>query len=99
MESQAKLSRITISNILLATDFSPEAQNALQCAGSLAKRYGSTLFLTPCPSFGRLQPCDGRGMAGPCRRYAAKRKSKAWRHCKVEKTWKFLPHEADHTVW
>ena len=46
MASQAKLSRIAINKILLATDFSPEAQNALQCAVSLAKRYGSTLFLT-----------------------------------------------------
>ena len=46
MASQAKLSRITINKILLATDFSPEAQNALQCAVSLAKRYGSTIFLT-----------------------------------------------------
>ncbi len=46
MASQAKLSRITINRILLATDFSPEAQNALQCAVSLAKRYESTIFLT-----------------------------------------------------
>lgn len=46
MTSQAKLSRIAINNILLATDFSPESQNALQCAVSLAKRYASTLFLT-----------------------------------------------------
>ena len=46
MASQAKLSRITINKILLATDFSPEAQNALQCALSLARRYGSTIFLT-----------------------------------------------------
>ena len=44
MASQAKLSRITINNILLATDFSAEAQNALQCAVSVAKRYGSTIF-------------------------------------------------------
>ncbi len=46
MASQAKLSRITINKILLATDFSPEAHNALQCAISLARRYGSTIFLT-----------------------------------------------------
>jgi nucleotide-binding universal stress UspA family protein len=46
MASQAKLSRIAINRILLATDFSPESQNALQCAVSLARRYGSTLFLT-----------------------------------------------------
>jgi nucleotide-binding universal stress UspA family protein len=45
MASQAKLSRITINKILLATDFSAEAQNALQCAVSVAKRYGSTIFL------------------------------------------------------
>lgn len=46
MASQAKLSRITINKILLATDCSPEAQNALQCAISPARRYGSTIFLT-----------------------------------------------------
>ncbi len=46
MASQAKLSRITINRILLATDFSSEAQNALQSAVSLAKRYDSTIFLT-----------------------------------------------------
>src|ERR1039457_4921822 len=46
MASQAKLSRIAINNILLATDFSPESQNAFQCAVSLAKHYVSTLFLT-----------------------------------------------------
>ena len=46
MTSQAKVSRITINKILLATDFSPEAQNALQCAVSLARRYGSKIFLT-----------------------------------------------------
>ncbi len=46
MATQVKLSRIAISKILLATDFSPESQNALKCAISLAKRYGSKLFLT-----------------------------------------------------
>ncbi len=46
MASQAKLSRITINKILLATDFSPESQSALQCAVSLARRYDSTIFLT-----------------------------------------------------
>ena len=45
MASQAKLSRIAINKILLATDFSSEAQNALQSAIGLAKRYESTLFL------------------------------------------------------
>ena len=46
MTTQVKLSRIAISKILLATDFSPESQNALKCAISLAKRYESKLFLT-----------------------------------------------------
>lgn len=46
MASQAKISRIAINKILLATDFSPESQNAFYCASSLAKRYGSTLLLT-----------------------------------------------------
>ncbi len=45
MTTQVKLSRIAISKILLATDFSPESQNALKCAISLAKRYESKLFL------------------------------------------------------
>ena len=45
MATPAKLSHIAISNILLATDFSPESQNALQCALSLARRYRTKLFL------------------------------------------------------
>ncbi len=45
MATQVKLSRIAISKILLATDFSPESQNALKCAISLTKRYESKLFL------------------------------------------------------
>ncbi|HEY5175359.1 MAG TPA: universal stress protein [Terriglobales bacterium] len=45
MATQVRLSRIAISKILLATDFSPESQNALKCAISLAKRYESKLFL------------------------------------------------------
>ena len=46
MASQATLARIGIGNILLATDFSPESQNALQCALALARRYAAKLFLT-----------------------------------------------------
>jgi nucleotide-binding universal stress UspA family protein len=46
MAFQATLSRIGISKILLATDFSPESQIALQCALALARRYASKLFLT-----------------------------------------------------
>lgn len=46
MASQAKLSRVAINRILLATDFSPESQNAFYCAVSLAKRYNSSVFLT-----------------------------------------------------
>lgn len=46
MAFQATLSRIGIGKILLATDFSPESQNALQCALALARRYASKLFLT-----------------------------------------------------
>ncbi len=57
MASQAKLSRIAINNILLATDFSPEAQNALRYAVSLAKRYQSMLFLT------HVLPSEGSSMA------------------------------------
>ncbi len=41
-----RLSRIGINKILVATDFSPESQNALQYALSLAKRYESKLFIT-----------------------------------------------------
>lgn len=33
-------------NILLATDFSPASKRALEYAASLARRYGSTIFLT-----------------------------------------------------
>lgn len=45
MAAQVKLSRIAISKIVLATDFSAQSQNALKCAISLAKRYESNLFL------------------------------------------------------
>ena len=58
MASQAKLSRIAINQILLATDFSPQAENALQCAVALAKRYESRLFLT------HVLPPEGGMVAG-----------------------------------
>jgi len=45
MASQATLERIAINNILLGTDFSPESQNALQCAAKLARRNDACLFL------------------------------------------------------
>jgi len=45
MAAPATLSRVAISKILLATDFSPESHNALQCALSLSRRYGSKLFV------------------------------------------------------
>jgi len=46
MASLANLSRVAINNILLATDFSPEAENAFHCTVAIAKRYDSTIFLT-----------------------------------------------------
>jgi nucleotide-binding universal stress UspA family protein len=46
MASQATLSRVSLGKILLATDFSPESQNAFSCASTLAKRFGSCLLLT-----------------------------------------------------
>ena len=46
MATEATLYRVAINNILLATDFSPESQSALQCALALAKRYESKLFIT-----------------------------------------------------
>jgi nucleotide-binding universal stress UspA family protein len=46
MATEARLSRIAINKILLATDFSPESANALQCALALARRYDSKLFIT-----------------------------------------------------
>ncbi len=46
MASQAKIARVAINNILLATDFSPASENAFYCAVSLAKRHQSTVFLT-----------------------------------------------------
>jgi nucleotide-binding universal stress UspA family protein len=36
--------RITLKNILYATDFSPAAENALQYAGALAKSFGAKLY-------------------------------------------------------
>jgi hypothetical protein len=40
MASQAELSHLAINQILLATDSSPGAHHAMQCAVSLAKREG-----------------------------------------------------------
>jgi nucleotide-binding universal stress UspA family protein len=45
MASQPKLSCVAINRILLATDFSPESENAFSCALSVANRFGSSLFL------------------------------------------------------
>ena len=46
MASQPKRSRVAINKILLATDFSPESENAFSYALALAKRFDSSLFLT-----------------------------------------------------
>ena len=37
--------RITLNNIVVATDFSPSADNALPYAGDLAARYGAKLYV------------------------------------------------------
>jgi len=37
-------SRVTLKNILYATDFSPAAENALKYAGALAKSFGAKLY-------------------------------------------------------
>jgi nucleotide-binding universal stress UspA family protein len=57
LATQVRLSHIAINKILLATDFSAESQNALQCAVSLVKRYQSMLFLT------HVLPPEGYKMA------------------------------------
>ncbi len=91
MASQAKLSRIAINKILLATDFSPESENSLQCAISLGKRYGSTVFLTHVLS---VERSIAAGEAWPAladvTRHNAERSM-----AKLESTedLKFLPHE------
>jgi nucleotide-binding universal stress UspA family protein len=46
-------------NILLATDFSPAAKKALEYAASLARRYGSSLYLT------HVITVDGYPLASP----------------------------------
>jgi len=45
MASQARLSRIAVEHLLFATDFSSESDNALHCATSFARRYGSSLTI------------------------------------------------------
>ena len=45
MASLAKLSRVALNRILVATDFSAESLNALHSAVLLAKRYDATIFL------------------------------------------------------
>jgi len=46
-------------NILLATDFSPASEQALEYAASLARRYGSTIYLT------HIISLDGYPMMSP----------------------------------
>jgi len=46
-------------NILLATDFSPASEQALEYAASLARRYGSTIYLT------HIISLDGYPMMAP----------------------------------
>ena len=46
MASQPKVCRVAIDRILLATDFSPESENALSYAANLAQRFASTVSLT-----------------------------------------------------
>ena len=45
MEEVARRSRISLSNVLIATDFSSASQSALFYALSIARRYGATLYL------------------------------------------------------
>ena len=46
-------------NILFATDFSPASRKALEYAASLARRYGSTIYLT------HVITVDGYPLASP----------------------------------
>jgi len=56
----AKLSRVALNRILLATDFSPESLNALHSAVSLAKRYSAAIFLAHVlPSEGSTIAAEG----------------------------------------
>ena len=50
--------RIALKNVLLATDFSPVSETALLFAQSIARRYGSKIFVTHAISPGetRLVP-------------------------------------------
>jgi nucleotide-binding universal stress UspA family protein len=91
MAPQASVSSIAINTILLATDFSAEGRNALQCAISLAKRYKSTLLLTHIlPAEGSMDPVEGRSIVTDAVQHIAE-KSMA----KLEKTegLESLPHE------
>lgn len=91
MTSQARTSRIAINNILLATDFSPESQNALQCAVSLAKRYGSTIFLTHVLS---TEDSMVAGEAWPALTHVRRHNAeKGMANLESTEDLKFLPHE------
>ena len=46
MATLARLSRVALNRILLATDFSAESMNALHSAVALAKRYNANILLT-----------------------------------------------------
>jgi nucleotide-binding universal stress UspA family protein len=85
------LSRVAIKTILLATDFSAEARNALRCAISLAKRYESRLVLVHIlPIEGAVEGESGPLMSDAIRHSAEKRMVKL----ETAADLKSLPHES-----
>lgn len=91
MASQAQLSHVAINKILLATDFSPESQNAVRYAVSLAKHYGATLFLTHVlPTEGAMRGVESWPSMTDVIQHNAERSM-----AKLESTedMKFVPHE------
>ena len=91
MATQAKLSRIAINKILVATDFSNASENALQCAIALARRNQATLTLTHVlPSEGITAVGDTWPMVNDTVRHNAERSMVALQELEEVKA---LPHE------
>jgi nucleotide-binding universal stress UspA family protein len=89
--SLARLSRIAINRILLATDFSSEAEKALECAIALARRYESTLVVAHVLPFERAVAA---GEGWPALLESAKGAAQAtMQELVVEHDLKSIPHE------
>lgn len=92
MEERVAYARVTIDNILFATDFSSRSQAALPYALSMARKYGSKIFAVHVISVARdpsAVPIEGWQEIGA---QALRKAREEMSH--LEDQWKGIPHEA-----